>query len=125
MIAGEVKSNEGHVRVRVKGPKGNEKILDAVVDTGYSGILTLPPTLIRELGLRYRSIDHAVLADGSVCEFKVYVGSIEWDGKMRRALIDEADTDSLLGMKLMKGHELKMHVRYGGKVTIRRLRKRT
>jgi hypothetical protein len=54
----------------------------------------------------------------------VYVGKLEWDGKVRRVLVDEADTDPLVGMGLLRGHELKMQIRARGKVTIKRLPRR-
>jgi predicted aspartyl protease len=54
----------------------------------------------------------------------VYVGKVVWDGKVRQILVDEANADPLIGMRLLRGHELKMQVRYRGKVTIKRLRRR-
>ena len=39
----------------------------------------------------------------------------------RRVLVDEADTDALVGMALLNGYELNMQVRSGGKVTVKRL----
>jgi hypothetical protein len=38
-----------------------------------------------------------------------------WDGKARRILVDEADTDPLVGMALLTGYELMMQVRARGK----------
>jgi hypothetical protein len=37
---------------------------------------------------------------------------------MRRLLVDEADTDPLVGMALLNGYELKIEVRSRGKVEI-------
>ena len=81
----------------------------------------MPPALITTLGLRWQGVERATLADGSTCVFQVYVGKLVWDGKVRTILVDEADADSLVGMRLLRGHELKMQVRARGKVTIRRL----
>jgi clan AA aspartic protease len=121
MITGVVKSDEGRVRVKVKGLRGREQEVDAVVDTGYTAALTLPGALIAALGLRWRSVDRATLADGSESIFEVFEAKVVWDGKVRRILVDEADTDPLVGMRLLRGHELKMQVRARGKVTIKRL----
>ena len=52
------------------------------------------------------------------------MGKVKWDGKVRQMLVDEADTDPLIGMRLLRGHELKMQVRYRGRVTIKRLPRR-
>jgi clan AA aspartic protease len=124
MITGVVQSDEGRIRLRVKGLRGREQEVEAVVDTGYTASLTLPPALISALGLRWQTVDRVTLADGSECIFAVYEAKVVWDGKLRRILVDEADTDPLPGMRLLRGHELKMHVRARGKVTIKRLSSR-
>jgi clan AA aspartic protease len=124
MIAGTVKSDEARIRLKVRGWRGREYEVEAVIDSGYTGALTLPPALIMALGLRWRSVERATLADGSTCLFQVYVGKVVWDGKVRKILVDEANADSLVGMKLLRGHEVKMQVRARGKVTIKRLRPR-
>jgi clan AA aspartic protease len=121
MIVGVVKRDEARVRIKLKGRQGREQKVEAVIDTGFTGALTLPPRLIAMLGLRWRSADRARLADGSLCVFQVYVAKVEWDGKVQTILVGEADTDPLVGMRLLRGHELKMHVRARGKVTIKRL----
>ncbi len=121
MITGVVKADEGRIRLKVKGPRGREQEVEAVIDTGYTASLTLPPALINALGLRWRSVDRFMLADGSECIFDVYVAKVEWDGKVRTILVDEANADPLVGMRLLRGHELKIQVRARGKVTIKRL----
>ena len=121
MITGAVKSDEARIRLKVKGRRGREQEVEAVIDSGFTGALTLPPALITTLDLRWRSVDRATLADGSTCVFQVYVGKLLWDGKVRSILVAEADADPLVGMRLLRGHELKMQVRARGKVTIKRL----
>ncbi|HEV3238586.1 MAG TPA: hypothetical protein VGZ25_16485 [Gemmataceae bacterium] len=81
----------------------------------------MPLAVIATLGLHWRSVDRATLADGSTCVFQVYVGKLVWDGKVRTVLVDEAGAAPLVGMRLLRGHELKMQVRARGKVTIKRL----
>ena len=124
MITGVVKSDEGRTRLKVQGIRGREQEVDACIDTGYTASLTLPPAMINALGLRWRSVDRFRLADGSGCIFDVYEAKVVWDGKVRQILVDEADADPLVGMRLLRGHELKMQVRSRGKVTITRLPRR-
>ncbi|HET6251436.1 MAG TPA: clan AA aspartic protease [Tepidisphaeraceae bacterium] len=121
MITGVVKFDEAHIRIKIKGAAGAQQEVTAVIDTGYTSSLTLPPATIANLGLRWQSVDRGTLADGSECLFDVYEAQIVWDGKLRRILVDEADTDPLVGMGLLKGYELKMQIRSRGKVTIKRL----
>jgi clan AA aspartic protease len=121
MITGIVQSDEGRIRLKVKGSRGREQEVEAVIDTGYTASLTLSPALVAALSLRWQSVDRGTLADGSECLFDVYEAKVVWDGKVRRVLVDEADTDPLVGMGLLRGYELKMQVRVRGKVTIKRL----
>jgi clan AA aspartic protease len=121
MITGVVQSDEARIRLKVKGLRGREQDVEAVIDTGYTASLTLPPAVVAALGLRWRSVDRFTLADGSECLFDVYVAKVEWDGKVRTILAAETDGDTLVGMRLLRGHELKMQVRARGKVSIKRL----
>lgn len=121
MITGTIKSDEARIRIKVRGIRGRDREVEAVVDTGYSGSITLPSDVIAALGLRFRSVDRALLADGTECLFDVYHGQVIWDRKVRRVLVDEAETEPLIGMRLLRGHELKMQIRARGKVTIKRL----
>ena len=121
MIAGVVKSDEARIRLTIRGRRGRECVVEAVIDTGFTGALTLPTSSIVRLNLRQRGVGRATLADGGTCVFRVFEAKLIWDGKMRAVLVAEADADPLVGMKLLRGHELKMHVRFRGKVTIQRL----
>jgi clan AA aspartic protease len=119
MITGVVTaSREATIRLRVRGPHGLEQEIDAVIDTGFNGWLSLPSRLITALGLVWLTRGRALLADGSEEEFDVYSGTVLWDGQPLRIPIDEAETDPLVGMSLLYGHELHIQVVDGGSVTI-------
>jgi clan AA aspartic protease len=120
MITGKVSGSEAHVRLRVQGPRG-ERQIEAVIDTGYTGTLTLPPSLIQTLRLPWHTFGRSMLADGSECLFDVFIATVEWDGHPRRILIDEADAEPLVGMRLMNGYELRMQIRQNGRMSLRRL----
>jgi len=121
MIAGVVRAREARIRLRLRGPRGHEQEVEAVIDTGYTGWLTLPPPIIAALALSWRRVDRGVLADGSECLFDVYGATVVWDRRDLRIRVDEADTDPLVGMALLNGYELKVQVRSRGKITIKRL----
>lgn len=119
MIIGVVNSHrEAVISLKVRGPQGREEELEAVVDTGFNGWLSLPPSLIAMLGLPFRRRGRAQLADGSDSLFDIYEGTVMWDGQLRRAAIDEADTDPLVGMSLMYGYDLSMQIEVGGSVIL-------
>lgn len=65
MIEGVVTtSREAVIRLAVQGPSGQARDVEAVIDTGYSGMLTLPSAIVAEIGLAFRSSGRAILANG-------------------------------------------------------------
>ena len=84
MIEGSVNAYyEAVVTLPIEGTPGQMREVDAVVDTGFNGYLTLPPMLVRELGLPVVGDAEAVLADGSEATFDVYGITVLWDGQLR------------------------------------------
>jgi clan AA aspartic protease len=123
MISGRVNLHrEAVVRLSLRSPQGREQEIEAVIDTGFNGDLTLPPDLIAELSLPFRRNGRAVLGDGSEVTFNIHEAVILWDGRPRRIIVDVADTDPLLGMGLLYGHELNLQVIEGGEALIKSLR---
>jgi len=52
MITGAVTSElEAQIQLAIRGASGREQILDAVIDTGFNGHLTLPPDVVAAFGL--------------------------------------------------------------------------
>jgi len=119
MIEGQVNPfREPLVRLTLHGPEGQQQEVEAVVDTGFNGTLTLPPSIIEALGLPFRRQGRAVLADGSETLFRVFAGHVDWFGEQRRISVDEADTEPLAGMTLLYGCDLHVQVIDGGAVHI-------
>jgi clan AA aspartic protease len=122
MIRGVVNGRcEAVVRLRVRGPGGTERDEDAVVDSGFTASLTLPAAVVAALGLARQSVGGAVLADGSVRQFDIYAAEVEWDGGWRPVLASAVGDETLVGMRLLAGHELRIAVVPGGAVEITRL----
>lgn len=119
MIQGLVNArHEAVVRLRVRGPGGVESLVDAILDSGFTSSLTLPAALVAALGLLRQSGATATLADGSVRPFDIYAGEVEWDGTWRPVLVSAVGNESLLGMRLLAGYKLVIHVVSGGLVEI-------
>ena len=112
---------EAVVRIDVLGTRRGPRKVNAVIDTGYTGSLTLPPATVRSLGIRLFGKRRAELADGRVVTFDVYAGSVVWNGRLVALEIDESPCDPLIGMKLLEGFELNIRVRHNGAVSIRPL----
>jgi predicted aspartyl protease len=119
MIAGIVNSsNEPVVRLDLVGHNGQRYPTELIVDTGFTGFMTAPPALIRALGWQWCGRALAVMADGrdEVCD--VYAGTIVCDGHARRVETEAVDANPLVGMALLRGHDLHVRVLPGGAVTI-------
>lgn len=85
MIRGKVNAHdEGIIRLSVFGALGQEHELEAIVDTGFNGWLSLSPTLITFLELPFRNRGRATLADGSESVFDIYEAAVLWDEQRRR-----------------------------------------
>jgi clan AA aspartic protease len=104
--------------------KNNEitQMVEAVIDTGFSGFLTLPSDTISTLGLNWEGRDVATLGDGTFCAFEVYIGLVIWDGHYREIYINESETVPLVGMQLLRGYDLRIQAIEGGLVTIEALK---
>lgn len=119
MIRGLVNPrHEAVVRVRVRGPGGVECVMDALVDSGFTSSLTVPVSAATALSLVRQSVGTATLGDGSVRQFDVYAAEVEWDGAWRPVLAWGVGNESLLGMGLLAGHQLRIEVKPGGVVEI-------
>jgi clan AA aspartic protease len=119
MITGTVNArHEVVIRVPVRNPAGQELEVEAILDTGFTGSLTLPPSLIASLGLPWRSRSSATLANGNIQQLDVYTATVVWDSTPRSILIQAVDNVPLLGMALLVGYDLRVRVAVGGSVQI-------
>ncbi|MBI4605262.1 MAG: clan AA aspartic protease [Planctomycetes bacterium] len=119
MIGGVVNArHEAIIPLTVVGMGSQRQAIDAVVDTGFTGFLTLPSALISSLNLPWLCRQSGMLADGTVANFDVYVVTIVWDGRPRTIEVEEANCDPLVGMGLLRDHRLRIDVAVGGGVSI-------
>ena len=119
MIEGAVNAAyEAIVHLRLQGPDGRTRYIEAVIDTGYSGFLTLPAALVAELGLPFAYMGQALLANDTEVDFDVHHVTVLWDDKPRDIEADATGSTPLVGMLLLDGHDLNVQVRDGGRVLI-------
>jgi len=119
MITGIVNSAlEATITLRGQDLTGQTQPIDAVIDTGFNGFLTLPPARLASLGATWLYRGQAVLADGSVQTFDVYTVMVIWDGQPRRVEVDSVDAAPLAGMALLHKHDLRIEIVPGGIVLI-------
>ena len=119
MILGTVNhAYEAVISLTVRGPSGQSREVDAVIDTGFTGFLSLKSALATELGLPFLTHESALLADGSLVTFSVHDAMTLWDGQPRRVYAHLSETTPLVGMRMLESQDLSIQVRHGGRVVI-------
>jgi clan AA aspartic protease len=119
MIHGTITPDyEALVGLTVRGPGGDEAEIEAVIDTGFNGFLTLPLDVITALALPRRGRRQGTLADGSHVIFDAFRVTVLWDGHPRDVVALAAEGSSVLGMSLLHGHLVTLEVVDGGQVVI-------
>jgi clan AA aspartic protease len=105
-------------RLPVRDATGQDQDIETVLDTGFTGSLTLPPAVIAQLGLSWRSRGSALLANGKIEQFDIYAATVVWEGTPRPILVQAVDAAPLLGMELLADHDLRVRVVPGGRAEI-------
>lgn len=118
---GLLQNREATIRLVVGNAETQRQVLDAVIDTGFTGFLTLPLVVLNALSLELYSREEGTLGDGSTCVFDVYSGFVIWDGAFRRIDINESEASPLVGMSLLYGYRVQFDAIKGGTVTIQSL----
>jgi len=95
--------------------------VEAVVDTGFTGHLTLPSATVEALGLPIIGSAESILTDGRLVMEDVCLARVLWHGGERAVRVLVADARPLLGMALMRGSELRVECAGGGEVSVERL----
>ena len=120
MIEGVVNAaREAVVSLSLQAPEGRTRDIEAVLDTGYTGFLTLPIGLVAELRLPFAYVGRAFLANDDEVEFDVHDVTVLWDGQPRHIRADATGSVPLVGMALLDAHSLYVEVGDGGPVVIR------
>lgn len=121
-------TTDGHqamLAIRVIGPAerpdGESGLMDAVIDTGFTGQLVLPPEAVDRLGLPGRGRQRAILADGRTVEVNVYLARVIWHGRERAVQVLATDGGPLVGMALLRGSRLTVDAAPDGPVLIEEL----
>lgn len=122
MMQGIVDQNcEATIRLVVGNADAGRQVIDAVIDTGFTGFLTLPMSVLTNLNLWAYRREQGILGDGSTCIFDVYRGLVIWDGEFQQVDINESETTPLVGMSLLYGYRMQLDAIEGGTVTIQAL----
>jgi clan AA aspartic protease len=122
MIQGFVnQSCEAIIGVAVGRANEPKQMINAVIDTGFTGFLSLPFSIIADLGLPWHFRDIGTLGDGSEVIFEMYKATAIWDGQNQVVDVAASDADPLVGMSLLYGFKVQIEAIEDGLVTIEAL----
>ena len=106
------------LKPRVTVPVGNvtglRRGINFTVDTGFTGWLTLPLSVIRELDLGYRATSQYLLANDEVSQSDLYLAFVAHVP----VIVHQLDAEPLLGAAMMNECRLTVDFWEGGTVAI-------
>lgn len=107
MIIGFVNESDEPV-IEVKLDLGKEKrAVNAVIDTGFNGYISVPKKLIDESDWDFLGIEEYELASGELMREKVFLGRIEiGTEKLAVFILSNNSSDTLVGTKLLRNRLL-------------------
>ena len=118
---------EAVVTLSVQGENGAMEDVNFIIDSGYTGEMTLPQGIINRLNLGaaeyddYEAAPTVMLADGVIMMVEVYVTSVWWHDRLRSVEVDSIGSTPLIGMGLLRGSNLSVDAIPGGLATITEL----
>ena len=126
MIRGEVARNsdgglEAWITVSAMDAYGELQQYEVIVDTGFTGWLTLPEAEIPRLGLVRAGSRYSIIASGNEEEFEYYETSVLWHGQLHEIEVFQSIDQPLMGMELLEGSRVSVDAWDGGSVSIEEL----
>ena len=122
MITGAVNSlRRPTITVTLIDEKGEIRSLEAHLDTGFTGDLTLPASAIKQLGLPFSATTSFRTASSRLTDFRTYEGVILWHGRRRIIDVLESEVFPLVGVGLLWDNNLSIDFKLGGDVAITEL----
>jgi clan AA aspartic protease len=99
-------SGNPKVKIAVSGNRMQVEI-EALIDTGFDGEITLPSAIGVRLGLELTGIEDFELADGSISESFVFSGQVTLGERSQEVDIVLADiSEALIGTSLLSNYQL-------------------
>ncbi len=119
MISGTVNDElQPIIPLQLRDTSGQLHTVEAVIDTGFNGFLTLPSRLVGTLGSLWIARQQGLIADGSLHFFDVYATTLLWDGVERLVETEIVEAQPLVGMALLRRHDLRIRVEVGENVEV-------
>ena len=106
------------IPVEIDGQDRVYRRVEVDIDTGFTGWLTLPESIIRELGVASYGRRPTFLANNEVRRLPLYRVLVEWHGVIRSVQVLQAEGRPLIGMSLLADCRLAVEAWEGGAVVI-------
>ena len=85
---------------------GDSVPVAALIDTGFTEWLTLPPDAIGQLGLRLVGNASLIFGNSAIEEIDIYEGRVYWCGFWRTIQVHELPGVPTIGMELLRGYRV-------------------
>jgi clan AA aspartic protease len=118
VIHGTVVGLQARMSLIILPREGSDVEIECVIDTGFEGFLTLPPSVIAALGLPYLININANLANNSSVETDVYLATVVWNGVERNIAALAMGRRPLIGTALLEDYHLSIDFCEGGTVLV-------
>ena len=119
MIRGELTDRlQPIIALEISTGDGQFQPVDTLMDTGFSGYMTLPPDRVARLGLEHVELIPVVLAGDRQTQVSAHKGYVNWFGRELRIDVLAMEGQPLIGMKLLEDCKITLHVRSGAEVVI-------
>ena len=115
---------EADIILNVLDDHGESIPIACIIDTGATGDMTLPQSVIHRLNLPLAEDPDNIgvtLADGSSSPGRPYIARVQWHGLIREVEVVNVGTEPLIGMGLLYGSNINIDAVPGGLVTITEL----
>lgn len=122
MIRGKVTENKTVlIRFGIMDADGSLLAMEAILDTGFTGDLSLPLGVIHRLGLSALGQRAFILADGTRSAMNAFSANVFWHESPRRVVVIHAEDEPLVGMGLLWGSHVSLDALDGGDVVIEQI----
>ncbi len=118
MRSGKVSRRQAGLPVTIQLLSQPGIVLEFVVDTGFTGELTLPQAAVAAMQLPFLYDQRSVLADGSTIYIPVHQATVIWDHAKHLVRVLATGRRPLIGTELLDEQELRVRFREGDLVSV-------
>ena len=97
------------ITLEIINAEGRPCPVEMVLDTGFSGYLTLPTETIRELGLSPLGRRTLELDGGNLSDFEAYLAAVSLQGHLTDVLVLSSASAPMVGMSMLYRSRIALH----------------